>query len=311
MRRHWIVAGVLPVVLGACLLAFALAWTTTPGVGGLTRRVAQHAPVEGARAVPLSSVTPVTVDALVATEDERYWKNSGIDIIGLMRAIPYDVTHLSLAQGGSTLTEQLAKNLWLGGSDGNAWTKLQDMALALKLNERYSKDAILDAYLNTAYFGDGSYGIDSASRRYFGVAPRALDPAQATVLVGLVQAPSSYDPYAHPAAARTRQVDVLRSLVRVGKLRAPQAARLLAEPLRLANGRIVPGITGVDLSPGPPIAWRGIAVAIVAALAGLAAVATRRLARARHPLVAHAATLVAVCLLGAAVVAAVRSFRVV
>ena len=308
MRRHWIVAGVVPLVLGAGLLAFAIAWTTTPGVGGLARRVAQHGHV---RAVPLGSVTPVTIDALVATEDERYWRNSGIDVIGLMRAIPYDVTHLSLAQGGSTLTEQLAKNLWLGGSDQNAWTKLEDMALALKLNDRYSKDEILDAYLNTAYFGDGGYGIDSASHRYFGVAPRSLDAAEATVLVGLVQAPSSYDPYTHPSAARVRQIAVLRSLVRVGKLRAPQAARLLAEPLRLANGRIVPGITGVDLSPGPAIAWLGMVVAIVAALAGLAAVATRRLARARHPLVSRAATLVAFCLLGVAVVAAVRSFRVV
>ena len=93
----------------------------------------QHAASGRVHAVPLGSVTPVTIDALVATEDERYWKNSGIDVIGLMRAIPYDVTHLSLAQGGSTLTEQLAKNLWLGGSDQNAWTKLEDMALALKL----------------------------------------------------------------------------------------------------------------------------------------------------------------------------------
>ena len=99
--------------------------------------------------------------------------------------------------------------------------------------------------------------------------------------------------------------------MRVGKLRAPQAARLLAEPLHLANGRIVPGIAGVDLSPGPAIAWLGLVVAIVAALAGLAAVATRRSARARHPLVSRAATLVAFCLLGVAVVAAVRSFRVV
>jgi membrane peptidoglycan carboxypeptidase len=290
---------------------FAIAWTTTPGVGGLTPRVEQHGPVGRGRAVPLSSVTRVTIDALVATEDERYWTNSGIDVIGLMRAIPYDVTHFSLAQGGSTLTEQLAKNLWLDGSDGSAWTKLEDMALALKLNERYSKAAILDAYLNTAYFGDGGYGIDSASRRYFGVAPQSLDAAQATLLVGLVQAPSSYDPYTHPAAARARQLDVLRSLVRVGKLGAPQAARLLAEPLRLANGRIVPGITGVDLSPGPAVAWLGVVVAIVAALAGLAAVATHRLARSRHPLVSHAAALVALVLLGAAFVAAVRSFRVV
>jgi membrane peptidoglycan carboxypeptidase len=308
--RRRLVAIVLAVAVAVPLLAISAAWIATPGIGDLSRRVAQRTPGR-APAAPLGSVTRVTIDALVATEDERYWNNSGIDVIGLMRAIPYDVTHLSLAQGGSTLTEQLAKNLWLGGSDENAWAKLKDMTLALKLDQRYSKDTILSAYLDTAYFGQGAYGIASASRRYFGVAPRALDDAEATVLVGLVQAPTSYDPYTHPAASRLRQVAVLRSLVRVGKIPVARAGRWLAEPLRLANGRTVPGIEGVDLSPGQAVDGIGIGIAVAAALAALAAAIVERALRARHPLVARAASIGAIALLCAALVAAVRSLRVV
>ena len=292
-------------------MALAGAWLATPGVGDLARRVGQHDPAGQPHAVTLGAVAPIAIEGLIATEDERFRRNSGIDVIGLMRAIPYDVAHLSLAQGGSTLTEQLAKNLWLGGSDQNAWAKLQDMALALKLDHRYSKDAILAAYLNTAYFGQGAYGIGAASRRYFGVSPAALTPVEATVLVGLVQAPTSYDPYTHPAASRQRQIDVLRSLVRVGKLPAARAEGLLAEPLRLADGTVVPGVTGVDLSTGSAVTWPGMALALAAALAALGALVARRVATRRHPRVATVASVLAVCLLGAAVVVAVGSLRVV
>jgi membrane peptidoglycan carboxypeptidase len=298
-------------LLAAPLLALVVAWLATPGVGDLHARLAERTRSQEGHAVPLRDVTPITIDALVATEDERYWSNAGVDVIGLMRAIPYDVAHLSLAQGGSTLTEQLAKNLWLGGSDQAAWAKARDMALALKLDRRYSKNTILDAYLNTAYFGEGAYGIDSASRRYFGVPPRSLDAAEATTLVGLVQAPTSYDLYTHPSAARLRQIDVLRSLVRVGKLRASTAARLLAARLRLADGRVVPGVSGVTLARGPAVAWLSLGVAIVAALGGLCAIIASRIARARHPLASRAAGLVAVCLLGGALLEGIRSLRVV
>jgi membrane peptidoglycan carboxypeptidase len=311
VRLRRVAASVAALVVAGPLLGLGAAWFATPGVGDLARRVELRPRGERGRVLALGSITPMTVDALVATEDERYWRNSGIDVIGLLRAIPYDVTHLSLAQGGSTLTEQLAKNLWLGGNDGNIWAKLKDMALALKLGRSYSKTAVLQDYLGTAYFGEGGYGIDAASRRYFGVAPRSLDAAQATLLVGLVQAPTSYDPYTHPAASRERQVDVLRSLVRVGKLSDVRARQLLAEPLHLADGRRVPGIAGVDLSAGPAVAWRDLSVAVAALLAGVAAVIVHRLGRIRHPLVARAAAIAGFCLLAAGLVAAVRSFRVV
>ena len=177
MTRRRAVVGIAVLLLAAPPLALAVAWLATPGVGDLPARLAERRQSREGGAATLREVTPVTIDALVATEDERYWSNAGVDIVGLMRAIPYDVSHLSLAQGGSTLTEQLAKNLWLGGSDEGPWAKLKDMALALKLDRRYSKNAILGAYLNTAYFGEGAYGIDRASRRYFGVPPdRSMRP---------------------------------------------------------------------------------------------------------------------------------------
>jgi membrane peptidoglycan carboxypeptidase len=311
MARRRAVAGIVVLLLAAPSLTLAVAWLATPGVGDLPARLAERRQSQAGGAATLREVTPLTVDALVATEDERYWSNAGVDIVGLLRAIPYDVSHLSMAQGGSTLTEQLAKNLWLRGNDGGPWSKVKDMALALKLDRRYSKNAILGAYLNTAYFGEGSYGIDRASRRYFGVPPGSLDAAEATTLVGLVQAPSSYDLYTHPSAARLRQIDVLRSLVRVGRIREATAARLLAERLRLADGSVVPGLTGVTLSRGPAVAWRSLGLAIAAALAGLAAIVAGRVAGRRHPLGSRAAGILAVCLLGAALVEGFRSVRVV
>ena len=286
----------------------AAAWVTTPGVGDLADRVDRSSIAPG-RPVGFDAITPLTVEALIATEDERFWSNSGIDLIGLMRAIPYDIVHASFAQGGSTLTEQLAKNLWLGGRDQRIWSKIDDMALALKLNQRYSKRTILAAYLDTAYFGEGSYGISNATRRYFGVAPGQLDATQATVLVGLVQAPTSYDPYTHPLRARQRQVDVLRSLVRVGAMPETRARRLLAAPLRLADGRVVPGITGVALSPGPAVSWPLVLLALAAAAAGIGAFAVARRGR-RGASAPRLAALAATCLVGCSLVLAVRAIRV-
>jgi penicillin-binding protein 1A len=248
-------------------------------------------------------------EAVVATEDERFYRHHGIDIIGVIRALPYDVVHLSFAQGASTITEQLAKVLYLAGNDHTPWRKLEDATVALKLEGRYSKEQILAAYLNSAYFGEGAYGVWAASNRYFGVSPRKLGRARATLLAGLIQAPSAYDPLDHPAAARARQVDVLRSLERNGFITEGEAASTLARPLPLLGGRELPPAYGVDLSLGPAFIWWQLAFGATVAAIGATGLATSRLRRfhGMRGLIAGRLALLALIAAGAATV--VRSFR--
>jgi penicillin-binding protein 1A len=309
VRRHPLWTAAAAVVLAAACL-FAAAWLESPTPTDLGARVRTELGAPG-RAVTLDDVSPLLREAVVATEDERFYRHHGIDLIGVARALPYDLVHLSFAQGASTITEQVAKLLYLGGDDHSPWRKLEDAAVALKLESRYPKEQILAAYLNSAYFGHGATGIDAASRRYFGVAPARLTTAQASLLAGLVQAPSAYDPFAHPASARARQVDVLRSLVRDGELTETEAARALERPLRLAGGRVLPSLRGVELSPGPAFVWWELVLGLAAAAAGaVALVGARRLrasgaARLWTARAFSAAALVA----GAAVV--IRSFRAI
>jgi len=220
-------------------------------------------------------------EGVVATEDERFYRHEGIDLIGVVRALPYDLAHLSLAQGASTITEQVAKVLYLGGSDRNPWRKLEDAAVAVKLESAYSKEQILAAYLSSVYFGDGAYGVANASEDYFGVPPRHLDIAQATLLAGLIRSPEAYDPRLHPNAARARQVEVLRSLVRDGLLTPEEAAAALARSLPLRGGVALPPVVGADLAPGPAFVWWKLAFGIVISLAGLGVFVASRSSRLR------------------------------
>jgi penicillin-binding protein 1A len=252
-RRAALAAAALIVVVTSVA---ASAWVAGPAATALQARVHSRLHGTGGRAVAASAIAPILRDAVVATEDERFYRHHGIDIIGVIRALPYDLVHLSFAQGASTITEQVGKLLYLGGNDHTLWRKLEDAALALKLEGRYTKEQILAAYLDSAYFGEGAYGAWAASERYFGVRPLKLDTAQATLLAGLIQAPSAYDPIAHPAAARARQVEVLRSLVRNGFLTEEEAAATLARPLRLRAGRTLAPVRQIDLAPGAPTATR-------------------------------------------------------
>lgn len=248
-------------------------------------------------------------EAVVATEDERFYRHQGIDLLGVARALPYDLVHLSFAQGASTITEQLAKNLYLGGNDRNPWRKLEDAAVAVKLEDRYTKAQILDSYLATSYFGDGARGLAAASEHYFGIPPRRLDAAQASLLAGLIKAPSVYDPRTHPGRARSRQVEVLRSLVRQGDLATSQAAAVLTRPLPVRNGPTLPAVRGVDLAPGPAFVWWKLGLGVAIAVSGAVVFSAARplgLGRPGGVLVLRAPAL-ALLVLGLATV--VRSFR--
>jgi penicillin-binding protein 1A len=215
-------------------------------------------------------------EAVVATEDERFFRHDGIDVIGILRAVPYDITHLSLAEGASTITEQLAKLVYLGGNDHDPWAKLRDAAIAVRIESRYSKAQILDDYLNSVYFGAHAYGIQAASRRYFGAPPSKLTLAEASLLAGLIQDPTADNPYAHPSAARARQLDALRSMVSNGFATAREAKRALAHPLSLAHGPPLPPLRGARVEPGPAFYWLGLAIGLVAFALGGAALLVLR-----------------------------------
>jgi penicillin-binding protein 1A len=229
------------------------------------------------RSVALEDVSLSLREAIVATEDERFYHNHGVDLIGIARAIPYDLGHLSLAEGASTITDQLAKLLYLNGSDHSPWRKLEDLALSLRISTRFTKEQILDAYLNTVYFGNGAYGIAEAAQTYFGRAPARLDLAQASLLAGLVQAPTAYDPFVHPLAARWRQVDVLRSLVRDGYAASGEAMRVLDRSLPLRHGRSLPPLRGVAVASQPAFALAPLALGLALITGAFAAMIALRL----------------------------------
>jgi penicillin-binding protein 1A len=237
-----------------------------PSTGDLGARVRGLERAAGAQPVKLAAIAPVMREAVVATEDERFYRHDGIDVIGILRALPYDLSHFSLAEGASTITEQLAKLVYLGGNDHTPWRKLSDAAIALHIEAGYSKERILDDYLNTVYFGAGADGIRAASERYFGAKPAKLDLAQASLLAGLIQDPSGEEPYANPTDARQRQADALRSMVRNGFVTEREARHALVTPLPLAHGPPLPPLRGVSLEPGPPFYWGelGLGCALVA-----------------------------------------------
>lgn len=279
----------------------AAAWFSSPGTSDFNRRARTAA---GSNSIALSSISPLVRQAVVATEDERFYRHHGIDVIGILRAIPYDLTHLSFSQGASTITEQLAKQLYLNGNDHSPWRKLEDAVLALRIEHGHSKEQILSAYLNTAYFGQGAVGIGSASQRYFGDDPARLDLAHATLLAGLIQAPSADDPTLHPQAARDRQVDVLRSMIRNGDITTGEGTAVLSRPLALRGTKPLRPLHHVDLAPGSAFAWTDVGAAAGLLALGVAALTLRGRVRYR-PL----GSVVALVLVATGLLVLARSFR--
>jgi membrane peptidoglycan carboxypeptidase len=306
----WVRAAVAAVALGLVVVVIGVsAWLTSPTPSGLADRVAARLEGTGGRQVDLNAISPLLREAVVATEDERFYRHHGIDLIGVMRALPFDISHLSLAQGASTITEQVAKVLYLDGNDHNPWRKLQDAAVAWKLENRETKQRILAAYLNSAYFGDGAYGVWAAAERYFGARPRDLNLSQASLIAGLIQAPSLYDPYLNPQDARARQVEVLRSMVRSHAIDIAEATVALARPLRLRTGTSLPPVRGVDLAPGAAFVWWQLSLGATLVLVAGVGVAIRFSGFAPEVLdsVTVRIALLVVVVAGAAVI--VRSFR--
>ena len=161
--------------------------------------------------VPLDLIPRHVADAVIATEDRRFYQHRGIDPIGLVRAMLANARSNGLVQGGSTLTQQLAKNLYLSNARTIA-RKLEEVALAIWLEARLSKSDILELYLNRVYLGGGACGVDAAARRYYGKSARNLTLPEAALLAGLLKAPSRYSPLSSPDAATARGVLVLSQM---------------------------------------------------------------------------------------------------
>ncbi len=188
----------------------------------------------GGQTVSIRELPPHLPQAFVAIEDRRFYSHFGIDPVGIARALVTNVTSGQTMQGGSTLTQQLAKNLFLT-QERTASRKIQEAILALWLERNYSKDEILELYMNRVYFGAGAYGVEAAARRYFDKPASAVDLSEAAMLAGLVQAPSRLAPTRNPRAARDRAALVLAAMRDNRFITQAQEKTALARPAELSR----------------------------------------------------------------------------
>ena len=195
----------------------------------IATRGSQQAPPADLEALP--DYVPA---AFIAIEDRRFYWHPGFDPVGMLRAVQANMRAGRIVQGGSTLTQQLAKNLFLT-PDQNMRRKVQELMLAVWLELKFSKEEILALYLNRVYFGAGAYGIEAASQRYFDKSARELTVGEAALLAGLLKAPSRYSPLSESERAATRATVVLNEMVEAGVITPEQRAAAVLEPVRVSR----------------------------------------------------------------------------
>jgi len=193
--------------------------------------------------VPITQVAPIMRQAIVAIEDSRFYEHGALDVKGTFRAVIANLRAGEVIQGGSTLSQQYVKNALAEMADTpaerrsalepTAGRKLRELRYAVGLEKRFSKDQILERYLNIAYFGDGAYGIEAAARHYFGVHAAGLTLAQAATLAGIVRSPQTYNPHLHPKRGRERRDLVLNRMLQLRAVTPAQAAQARAGPVKL------------------------------------------------------------------------------
>ncbi len=188
----------------------------------------------GGRTITTGEVPPYLPKAFVAIEDRRFYEHFGIDPIGITRAVVNNLRGQGGMQGGSTLTQQLAKNLFLT-QERTAARKIQEAILALWLEQTYSKDQILELYLNRVYFGSGAYGVEAAAQRYFNKSARSVTIAEAAMLAGLVQAPSRLAPNRNPELAEKRAQLVIAAMADQGFITQQAAKSAIVAPAEAAE----------------------------------------------------------------------------
>jgi membrane peptidoglycan carboxypeptidase len=228
--------GVVAAVLAA-MLAIAALWIATPPVGDVSDRVATQVRLQHGALLPRDRVPPLLANALAAAEDERFYQHHGLDIIGIGRAALDDIKSRCLCEGGSTITQQLVKLVYLDGSD-RGFNKVEGMLLAVKVEMVLDKQSIMAAYLSDVPMGPNINGAEPSSCHYFRKPLEQLDLAQYALLAGMPQAPSAYDPLTHPAAALRRRHEVLALMVFNGYISSKQEAAADQAPLPTAAGSI-------------------------------------------------------------------------
>ena len=176
--------------------------------------------------VSIKEVPKYYYEAIIAVEDHRYRQHGAIDIISIGRAIVSNIQAKELNEGGSTITQQVAKNLYFITEYNFVYRKIAELILAFDLENNYSKEEILELYFNTIYFGEGYYGIREASLGYYNKEPKDLTLYEATLLAGVPNAPSVYAPTINPHLAKSRQEKVIRSMVEYGYLTQEEANQI-------------------------------------------------------------------------------------
>ena len=184
--------------------------------------------------IPYEQIPKILVKAVVAAEDAEYFHHDGIDYRGMVRAFVENVLRGRTAQGGSTITQQVVKTFLLS-PERTMRRKVQEIILARQLSQKFTKEEVLGLYLNQIYYGHGRYGCEEAARYFFGKSVRDINVAEAALLAGLPQSPERLSPRKHPEAAKTRQRYVLGRMAETGVITPAVAAKLAAEPIRLAR----------------------------------------------------------------------------
>lgn len=211
------------------------------------KTVLAHVYLDNRQIVSLDEISPALQRAVLAIEDSTFYEHGAVNVRSLFRALIENVRAGEVVRGGSTITQQLVKNtLGLDPSDLSVARKFQEAALALRVEEQYSKDEILAMYLNQVYLGNRMYGVGTASQFYFRKPASRLTLAQGALLAGLIRAPAYYDPVARPYKAWLRRNDVLNRMVDLGWLSEEEAAQVKTQPLGLAKR------VGQPSLPDPP-----------------------------------------------------------
>ena len=176
----------------------------------------------------LSELPKIYIDAVISVEDHRFYKHPGIDIIAIGRAAFNDIKAMSYVEGGSTITQQLAKNIYFT-QEKKMERKIAEVFMAFKIESSYDKDEILELYLNTAYFGNGYNTVKEASKGYFGKEPKEMTDGEAIMLAGIPNAPSVYNPNVNPKLAKERQKQVADKMVKYGYITEEKENEILEE----------------------------------------------------------------------------------